>query len=163
MREHLRVRAAAVGIVAVALLLSCSASSTHLAVDRLPLGRPGCSPPSPLGVAAGGGLPETRGTATGGAQLYGLVMPEAGLPLRVGEQIKIVWRMTGHGPLVATLTSPSGAPTPLTFGPAAHLSSSYNRPGDEWGTGYLFTDPGCWHLHFARDDAAGDAWFRIVT
>jgi hypothetical protein len=89
-------------------------------------------------------------------------MAETGLPLRVGEQIKIVWRMTGRGPLVATARSPSGAPTPLTFGPAEHLSSSYQRPGDEWGTGYLFPHPGCWHLHFARDDTQADVWFEIA-
>jgi hypothetical protein len=111
----------------------------------------------------GGGLPETRGTGVNGALLYGLIMPVGGLPLRVGEQIKIVWRMTGNGSLAATATSPSGSPTPLTFGPAQHLSSNYQRPGDEWGTGYLFATPGCWHLHFGRVDTQADAWLEIVT
>jgi hypothetical protein len=132
-------------------------------VDQQALGGPGCSPPSPFGASDGGNIPETKGTGVNGADLYGLVMPGAGLPLRVGEQVKIVWRMTGHGPLLATATSPSGAPTPLTFGPDEHLSSSYQRPGDEWGTGYLFTEPGCSHLHFARDDTTADVWFEIAT
>lgn len=133
-------------------------------VDQQALGRPGCSPPSPLGTWAGGDVPETKGTVAGsGATLYGLVMPEAGLPLRVGEQIKIVWRMTGHGPLLATAASPSGIPAPLSFGPDAHGGSTYQRPGDEWGTGYVFPQDGCWHLHFARDDVQAEVWIEIVA
>jgi hypothetical protein len=116
----------------------------------------------PLGVSGGGNPPETKGNGVHGASLYGLVMARR-LPLRVGEQIKIVWRMTGRGPLLATAMSPSGAPTPLTFGPDEHSGSNYQRPGDEWGTGYLFTKPGCWHLHFARDDTQADVWFAIVA
>jgi hypothetical protein len=130
-------------------------------VEQLPVGQPGCSPASPLAGWKGGDQPETRGTALHGAELFGLVMPEQGLPLRVDEQIKIVWRMTGRGPLVASATSPSGVPTPLTFGPEEHGGSNYLRSGQEWGTGYLFPEPGCWHLHFARDDTQGDVWFEI--
>ena len=129
-------------------------------VDQLPLGAPLCSPPSPLG-ASKIGSPETKGTVLDSAQLYGLVMPEAGFPLRVGEEIKIVWRMTGHGSLTATAVGPSGHPAPLTFGPEEHGGSNYDRPGDEWGTGYRLTEPGCWQLHLARDDTQGDVWLSI--
>jgi hypothetical protein len=90
-------------------------------------------------------------------------MAEHGLPLRVGDQVKIVWRMTGDGPLVATATSPADVPTPLAFGPAEHGGSTYDRPGDEWGVGYVFTEPGCWHLHFARTDTQGDVWVEVVS
>jgi hypothetical protein len=131
-------------------------------VDQLPLGAAHCSPPSPLG-SSNNGFPETKGTTVNDVQLYGLVMPAAGLPLRVGEEIKFVWRMTGHGPLAVTATSSSGAPTSPTFGPEEHGGSNYDRPGDEWGTGYRFTEPGCWRLHLARDDTQGDVWFNITA
>lgn len=130
-------------------------------VDQLPLGAPNCAPPSPLGTSSSGS-PETKGTAIDGARLYGLVMG-AGVPLGVGEEIKIVWRMSGRGPLSATATSPSGLDAPLTFGPEEHNGSTYDRPGDEWGTGYRFPEPGCWHLHLERDDTQAEVWFNITA
>jgi hypothetical protein len=143
-------------------------SLTHVAaepgpVEDLPLGSPGCDPPSPLAQELGGaGPPETRGTVVGDGELFGLVLPEHGLPLRATDRIKIVWRMTGSGPLVATATSPSGTPTPLDWGPDEHGGSNYDRPGDEWGAGYRFDEYGCWHLHLARDDTQADVWLDIA-
>lgn len=118
----------------------------------LPLGGPACDPPSPFVVS------EVRGTA-GSAQLYGLVIAKQ--PIRVGAPVKIVWRMTGTGDLVVAATAPSGHDLPLTFGPEKHGGSTYDRPGDEWGTGYTFPEPGCWTLHLQRDDARGDVWLIV--
>lgn len=81
--------------------------------------------------------------------------------LRVGQEVKIVWRMTGTGDLAITVISPSGQSAPLTFGPEPHGGSTYERPGDEWGSGYRFDEPGCWHLHLERLDTAGDVWLEI--
>ena len=39
-----------------------------------------------------------------------------------------------------------------------HSGSTYDRPGDEWGTGFLFDEPGCWHIHLQRTVRAGDVW-----
>jgi hypothetical protein len=56
-----------------------------------------CDRPSPIGEAPGGGTEVTgRGT---GAQLRGLIFAR-GFPLVADSQdVKIVWRMTGSGPL----------------------------------------------------------------
>ncbi len=83
--------------------------------------------------------------------------------MRAGDEVKIVWRMTGSGDLTATATDPSGHPAKLTFGPEPHGGSTYTRPGDEWGTGYLFSDAGCWHLHFARDHATAEVWVMVLA
>ncbi|MEZ5411603.1 MAG: hypothetical protein R2761_26455 [Acidimicrobiales bacterium] len=82
-------------------------------------------------------------------------------PISVGQPVKIVWRMTGTGDLAASATSPTGRDLPLTFGPEMHAGSTYDRPGDEWGTGYTFPEPGCWTLHLQRDDAQGDVWLVV--
>ena len=51
---------------------------------------------------------------------------------------------------------------PLVFGPEPHRGgSTYHRPGDEWGTGFRFTTTGCWHIHLARDDNAGEVWIDV--
>jgi hypothetical protein len=123
--------------------------------DGLPLGRIGCAPASPV-VAA-----EVRGTAAN-AELWGLIMTTSST-VRVGDDVKIVWRMTGTGDLVATATAPSGNPAALAWGPDAHGGSNYDRPGDEWGVGYVFTEPGCWHLALRRTDTAGDVWLDVQS
>ena len=77
--------------------------------------------------------------------------------------MKIVWRMTGEGDLSVTYESPEGVPAELTFGPEPHGGSSYHRPGDEWGTGFLFDEPGCWHIHFERTVGSGDVWIDVAA
>ena len=117
------------------------------------LGASGCHPVSPVIHS------EVKGTTTNG-ELYGLIMTTRS-PIRVGDEVKIVWRMTGTGDLRATLDAPDGEPVPLAWGPDEHSGSNYVRPGDEWGVGYVFDRAGCWHLGFARSDTGGDVWLQI--
>lgn len=97
--------------------------------------------------------------AWGEATLWGLVM--AHVPVKRGDSVTIVWRMTGSGPVKFTASMQDGTTTALTWGPVAHGASSFRRPGDEWGTGYQFPRPGCWKLHAERDVGSGDAWLRV--
>ena len=48
------------------------------------------------------------------------------------------------------------------WGPEAHGGSNWNKPGQEWGAGYVFTSPGCWDLHADRGSAYADVWIRVV-
>jgi hypothetical protein len=95
------------------------------------------------------------------AQLWGLALGPGHVPPRAGEELKIVWRMTGRGSLHVVFTAPDGRRRPLVFGPEPHPASSYERPGDEWGAGFRFVMTGCWHMHFARTDAAADVWLDV--
>ena len=83
-------------------------------------------------------------------------------PVRAGEELKIVWRMTGEGDLSVSYFAPDGRPGVLTFGPEAHSGSSYQRPGDEWGTGFSFDAAGCWRIHLERSVGSGDVWLAIA-
>lgn len=100
--------------------------------------------------------------ATGGT-VYGLLFVTRAPPVRVGEELKIVWRITGKGDLAVTYESPSARPGVLTFGPTAHAGSTYTRPGDEWGTGFLFDEPGCWRIHLERTTVSGDVWLDVAA
>jgi len=51
----------------------------------------------------------------------------------------------------------------LEWGPDAHCGSTYRRPGQEWGAGYLFTQPGCWDLHAIRGNATADVWLNLAS
>lgn len=72
------------------------------------------------------------------------------LPATVGQDLKVVWRVTGRGRLRVTFRDPSGARRPLEFGPDEHSGSSFEHPGREWGTGFAFDAPGCWTVRVAR-------------
>jgi hypothetical protein len=129
------------------------------------LGAPGCRPASPVTVFDRF-LAEVEGTGHG-ATLWGLLMFRHALPARVGDQEKIVWRMTGTAwPLKLAAIGPDGTRHPLVWGPAAHLPGSNwpgkNKPGDEWGAGYVFTEPGCWDLRAVRGGATADVWLDVI-
>ena len=107
-----------------------------------------------------GGVTEVRGLATD-ASVYGLLFLTHAGPVRVGDELKIVWRMTGSGGLAVSYTGPDGEAGSLTFGPERHGASSYDRPGDEWGTGLRFDQAGCWWIHLQRSTGSGDVWLAV--
>jgi hypothetical protein len=80
----------------------------------------------------------------------------------VNESVKIVWRMTGTGALHLSAVSPAGRTVPVQWGPDWHLSSSFHRPGEEWGAGYRFASAGCWRLHAQRATGTADAWLYVT-
>ena len=123
-----------------------------------PGGVPGCRPSTPV-RRSGTRPPEVQGTASRG-ELWGLLFL-TGDSIRVGDEVKIVWRMTGRGALHLTATAPDGKREPLQWGPEPHEGSNYQRPGDEWGAGYRFTKAGCWTLHAARNDTSADVWVTV--
>jgi hypothetical protein len=112
-------------------------------------------------ISSADGFPEVEAVATD-ATVYGLVFLSRPAPIVAGDDVRIVWRMTGAGEIAVTSESPSGRAGELTFGPEFHPSSTYDRPGMEWGTGFRFDEPGCWHIHLERDTGSGDVWFDVA-
>ncbi|MFF4190906.1 hypothetical protein [Nonomuraea sp. NPDC001831] len=95
------------------------------------------------------------------AEVWGLLFV-SGLPLRRQETIKIVWRMTGDGPLTVRASLPDGTAARLAWGPEEHSGSSWHRPGDEWGTGLVFPKPGCWKIELSRAHGKGHLWLPVA-
>jgi hypothetical protein len=157
--------------LSIILLVACSTNSptsssvtrgsspvpSSTAVPGAPLGAPGCRPPSPMRPASPQGLPETQGTATG-AQLWALFF--ADMPIHPKQEIKIVWRMTGAGDLHLVAVGPRGLRIPPDW-TQYHESSNWQRPGQEWGSGFTFPSPGCWDLHATRGTSSGDVWLVV--
>ncbi|MET8990283.1 hypothetical protein ABZW49_32940 [Nonomuraea wenchangensis] len=110
-------------------------------------------------MSQGDGFPEVRGTGEG-VELWGLLFGE--VPVRRGVEVKIVWRMTGEGPLrKVEATLPDGARARLAWGPEEHGGSNWQRPGQEWGTGFVFPKRGCWKVELTRDRGKGHVWLRV--
>jgi hypothetical protein len=155
-----RARNVVVACVVCVLLAACSSSSGTEGAKKATTRTERtarCTHPSP-GTSGPGH--EIRGTTASGT-LWGLALGPGRSPLRAGDALKIVWRMTGNGPLRAAFTAPDGTRKALAFGPDAHGASSYARPGDEWGTGFRFTTSGCWHIRLTRSDNVGDVWLDV--
>jgi hypothetical protein len=133
---------------------SVTASPTTQAV-----GIPGCPHPPSLSHPSHRFLVEVRGSAEHG-KLWALIFQKPGDPVRAGKQVKIVWRMTGRGSLSLVAVDGTG----IQVGPdviGAHGGSTWDRPGDEWGSLFTFPEPGCWDIHAERTSVAGDVWLAV--
>lgn len=75
--------------------------------------------------------------------------------------MKIVWRMTGQGALRLLAVNPQGIHLTPTEGPSEHGGSTWNRPGDEWGSAFRFPVPGCWVVGARRDVGAGEVTLSV--
>jgi hypothetical protein len=104
-------------------------------------------------------FPEVRGVATHHVKLWALVFYHP--PAFPGKAVKVVLRMTSTGPFHVWAVGPIGQTVQHTW-IEAHGGSNWNRPGDEWGTGWTFPTAGCWRLYAKRGPASGNMWLNVV-
>lgn len=83
------------------------------------------------------------------------VLPPGPVPLLVGNEVKVVIRITGAGELTASAEGPGGERVAPNQPLAAHASSDFARPGDEWGVFFTFDRPGCWTVLLDRGTTTG--------
>jgi hypothetical protein len=108
------------------------------------LGPGHCSQPSPVHVQQPG-LVDLSVVAKGGSA-EAVVME--GLPFPTRAEIKIVWRMTGSGPLNLVATGDSGPVRPQQV--REHPMASIEGHGSEWGSVFRFPTSGCYVVHAQR-------------
>jgi hypothetical protein len=114
-----------------------------------PPGALGCAPPSPANAVTG----EILGTNG----LWALV---GTLDVVAGRQTKIILKLGGSGdPTFVALAPDRTRVMPDEMQP--HAASTWLRPGDEWGSGWTFPQPGCWDLHAERGGVASDLWLVV--
>ena len=152
-------RSVLIGLTLAPLVVACSsagAPATARGESSLPAS-PSCTGQS---TKAPGGLTEIQGS--GSESLFGLVF--APYPLRgTSETVKIVWRMTGSGPLSLWAVSPTGDRVAPEWGPEPHNGSSWNKPGDEWGSGFRFGSQGCWTVHAKRGSKTAQVEVSVLA
>lgn len=106
-------------------------------------------------------LPEVEGIGSH-AQFWALLFYSP--PATTGTQEKIVVRMTGKSAgLRIQATGPSGQTLAPSWGPQYHGGSTWDRPGQEWGTGWTFPTPGCWRIEAQRGKARGEIDLQVAT
>lgn len=116
----------------------------------------GCDAPTPIVHS------EVQGISAD-ASIYGLLFMKHQPPSRVGDEVKIVWRNDRNGRAVSGVHVADCTTRRADLRPRAHAGSTYTRPGDECGTGFVFDELGCWHIHLERSDVSGDVWFNVAA
>ena len=90
----------------------------------------------------------------------------AAYPPQAGVSDKTIWRLDGPGISAAapafSLVGPASETAHLDWGPAFHDSSSWTRPGNEYGTGLLFPTAGCWDVHVTAGQVTGDVYVVVI-
>ena len=112
-----------------------------------------CTPGTLLGSVLEGGSGD-------GTSVWALLERTKGGPLRAGEEVKIVLRMTGEGDLEVSPTKPDGSPAEVAWGPEIHGGSNFRHPGEEWGFGVRFSEPGCWTIALSRTES-GSGYLQL--
>jgi hypothetical protein len=152
-------------ITVVIVTLACTSSTEVKSVTSPALtgghlgsiGTPGCQPAAALHsyTLPEAGMDTSRGSIW--ALFFGPVPPKA------GQEVKVVWRMTGAGDFTFRVSDLEGNTIPLLGGPVAHGASTWVHPGNEVGTGFKFPHAGCWRIHVARADVDADLWLEVVA
>jgi hypothetical protein len=78
-----------------------------------------------------------------------------GLPIHAAIEEKIAWRMPGTGQFVVFARDAQGRKINPSTAPVKHLSSKWDHPGEEWGSGVTFPHAGCWTLVASRLNRVG--------
>jgi hypothetical protein len=152
MNEHaMKSTFTGIGWSILLIVLSACSEATEKAITATPV----CEP-SPLTKDIPSGLIEAKGTASEG-EIWALIfLPDATISMDSG--VKIVWKMTGgKGDIKLTAEFADGTLIEPTWGPIAHGGSSWQRPGQEWGSEFVFPKPGCWRIIARRTLTDSDA------
>lgn len=96
-------------------------------------------------------------------EAWGLVLFSGRQPFTTAESTRIVWRVTGSGAFDTWALDPSGHRAGPTSRPDKRVSSNYDRPGEEWGAEYEFTEPGCWTLAVQRSEGVLKTTILVIS
>jgi hypothetical protein len=107
------------------------------------------------------GFSEIQGTMSTEGEMWALLFFGKAY---IDNELKIVWRMTGEGPeFSVTAVHEDGTVLAPIWGPEYHEGSNWERPGEEWGTGFEFPKPGCWKLVATRGDVIGEIRLGVLA
>lgn len=102
---------------------------------------------------------EIQGSMKSDGEMWALLFFETA---RTNEDQKIVWRITGEcDQFHAQAQSEDGILlTPIWA--EYHGGSNWQRPGQEWGTGFNFPEPGCWKITVTRGETTGEIALEVL-
>jgi hypothetical protein len=142
----------------VLLLGGCAFETDQ--VERQPTASPTrevCEP-SPI-LTTENGFSEIQGIMHSDGELWALLFFGRA---NVDVEQKIVWRITStDGEFTVEAMHEDGMVIPPVWGPEYHEWSTWERPGEEWGTAFNFPKPGCWTLTATRGATSGEIMLQV--
>jgi len=124
-----------------------TATSTSVPATEMPVS---CQPSEILESA--NSFPEIQGEMLSGGELWALLFFQRA---HVNEEAKIVWRITGEGGVFEAQAQSEAGTILQPIWKQYHESSTWERPGLEWGTGFNFPEPGCWTITITYGETTG--------
>jgi hypothetical protein len=105
-------------------------------------------------------FPEIQGTMHSDGEVWALLFFDEA---HANEDLKIVWRITGTGlAFTAEAQHEDGTMISPIWGPEHHEGSNWERPGEEWGTGFNFPEPGCWTITVTSGETVGEVSLDVL-
>ena len=108
-------------------------------------------------------FPEIQGTMKSDGELWALLFFDSAT---ANQDLKFVWRITtigtGQGFHIEA-KSENGKTIQPIWGPEFHGGSNWNRPGEEWGTGFNFPEPGCWTITVTSGATIGEIYIDVLA
>lgn len=142
-----------------ALLLSCTTTTTP-APEATATHTPVVCQPSEIQTSESG-FSEIQGTMHSDGEVWALLFFGTA---HADQELKIVWRMTGTGEkFTVEARHEDGTMIEPSWGPEVHEDSTWERPGAEWGTGFIFPQPGCWTLTARFGSTSGEIRLAVVA
>ena len=136
-------------IVTLVLLAACGTATETPA---------GCQP-SQIQTSPNG-FREIQGKMDSEGEVWALLFFERA---QANEDEKIVWRITGEGDeFEAQAQSEAGAVIQPIW-KEYHGGSNWERPGQEWGTGFNFPEPGCWTIRVSYGETTGTISLDVLA
>ena len=157
MRIHIAAVATAIVLAACAPIpdRAGATSAPPTPVATQPVCQPSLAQPSK------NGFPEIQATMKSAGEIWALLFFDQA---QANKDEKIVWRITGTGKKFDIYAQhEAGTIIHPIWGPEFHGSSNWERPGDEWGTGFNFPEPGCWTVTVTLGETIGEIRLDVLA
>ena len=102
---------------------------------------------------------EIQGSMKSEGQMWALLFFETA---HTNEDEKIVWRITGEGDEFHAQAQTDDGTILAPIWTDYHGGSNWQRPGQEWGTGFNFPKPGCWKITITRGETTGEIALDVL-
>ena len=103
---------------------------------------------------------EIQGDMQSDGTLWALLFFKA---VYVDAEAKIVWRITGEGGEFNAQAQSENGTIIQPIWQEYHESSTWERPGQEWGTGFNFPEAGCWTITVTYGETKGTIALKVLS
>jgi hypothetical protein len=142
----------------ISILLAACVPTSNRAMNISTETQPACQP-SKIQKSKNEFL-EIQGNMKSEGEMWALLFFETA---HTNEDEKIVWRITEEGKeFHAQAQNENGKVILPIWGPEYHGGSNWERPGQEWGTGFNFPEPGCWTITVTLSVTKGEIALEVI-